>query len=222
MSKIIKLQKISKYYGAGSARFAALNEIDLSINSGEFLAIVGPSGCGKSTLLNIIGLLDKIDSGKYFLLDKEITPRTSSNSLASIRRDKIGFIFQNFNLLPRTSALFNVMMPAIYSGLKNRKEKALRLLEIVGLSKRIKHTPSQLSGGEQQRVAIARALINNPQIILADEPSGNLDSASGGEILKILKELNKQGKTIIVVTHDQSIAAQADRVVRMRDGKVIK
>lgn len=222
MAEIINLEKISKFYGAGLARFAALSEVNLQINSGDFLAIIGPSGCGKSTLLNIIGLLDKTDSGRYFLMGKEIVSQTTSHSLAIIRREKIGFIFQNFNLLPRTSALVNVMMPAIYSGLKNRKEKALQLLEMVGLAKRIKHTPSQLSGGEQQRVAIARALINDPQIILADEPTGNLDSSSGREIVKILQNLNKQDKTIIVVTHDQSIAQQADRVVKMKDGKITK
>lgn len=218
---IIETKKLVKTYGTGENKFNALDGIDLIIKADEFIAIMGPSGCGKSTLMHILGCLDKPTSGVYFLEGKEVTTETSSSALAFIRRDKIGFIFQNFNLLPRTSALANVMLPAIYSGIKNRKQKAIELLKKVGLGKRLNNKPNQLSGGEMQRVAIARALMNDPLIILADEPTGNLDSKSGKEIMKLLRELNKEGKTIVVVTHDEIIADEADRIIRMKDGKII-
>lgn len=218
---IIETKKLIKTYGAGEAKFNALEGIDLVIRADEFVAIMGPSGCGKSTLMHILGCLDKPTSGIYLLEGKEVSDNTSNSSLAFIRREKIGFIFQTFNLLPRTSALNNVMLPAIYSGVKNRKEKALELLKKVGLERRLKNKPNELSGGEQQRVAIARALMNDPLIILADEPTGNLDSKSGEDIIKLLRDLNKEGKTIIIVTHDQNIAKKADRIVNMKDGRII-
>ena len=218
---IIEVKKLIKTYGSGSAKFNALDSIDLIICADEFVSIMGPSGCGKSTLMHILGCLDKPTSGTYKLEGKEVTIQTSSSALAYIRRDKIGFIFQSFNLLSRTSALNNVLLPAIYSGIKNRKAKAIELLKKVGLEKRIYNKPNQLSGGEQQRVAIARALMNDPLIILADEPTGNLDSKSGADIMKLLRDLNKEGKTIVVVTHDETIADQSDRIIRMKDGKII-
>jgi len=218
---IIETKKLVKTYGNNENKFNALNGVDLVIHADEFIAIMGPSGSGKSTLMHILGCLDKPTSGTYFLEGKEVTENTSASSLAYIRRDKIGFIFQTFNLLPRTSALANVMLPAIYSGIKNRKEKALELLKKVGLEKKIKNKPSELSGGEQQRVAIARSLMNDPLIILADEPTGNLDSKSGSDIMKLLRELNEEGKTIVVVTHDKVIADEADRIINMKDGKIV-
>lgn len=219
--KIIEVENLVKTYGRKSAQFNAINGIDLTINDGEFVAIMGPSGSGKSTLMHILGCLDKPTRGNYLLEGKEVAQDTSSSTLAYIRRDKIGFVFQTFNLLPRTTALNNVILPAIYSGIKNRKNKARELLKKVGLEKRINHKPNELSGGEQQRVAIARALMNNPLIILGDEPTGNLDSKSGIEIMKLLRELNKEGKTIVVVTHDEIIAKQADRIIKMKDGKIV-
>ena len=218
---IIETKKLVKTYGTGETKFNALNGVDLIIRADEFVAIMGSSGSGKSTLMHILGCLDRPTSGTYMLEGKEVSSDTSSSSLAFIRREKIGFIFQTFNLLPRTSALNNVILPAIYSGLKKRKEKALELLKRVGLEKKIKNKPNELSGGEQQRVAIARALMNDPLIILADEPTGNLDSKSGEEIIKLLKELNKEGKTIVMVTHDRHIAEKADRIINMKDGKII-
>jgi len=219
---IIEIKNLTKIYGKGHSKIKALNRINLKIKKGEFLAIVGPSGSGKSTLLNIIGCLDNFDSGIYILEGKKLSRNTSANTLSRIRREKIGFVFQNFNLLPRVSALHNVMLPAIYSGLKGKKEKAKKLLKKLGLAKRINHRPNELSGGEQQRVAIARALINDPTIILADEPTGNLDTKSSQEIMKILKKLNNEGTTIIAVTHDESISKEADRILKMRDGKIIQ
>lgn len=219
---IIEIKNLTKTYGQGEGQINALNKINLIVKKGEFVAIMGPSGCGKSTLLNMLGCLDKPNSGTYILDNKEVSSKTSSKILAKIRRDKIGFIFQTFNLLARTSALNNVILPAVYSGLKNRKQKAKELLTRVGLEKRINHKPNQLSGGEQQRVAIARSLMNDPEIILADEPTGNLDSKSGAQIMKLLKELNKDSKTIIAVTHDENIAKQTQRIIRMKDGKTTK
>lgn len=218
---IIEIKNLTKTYGRDDVSVKALSRVSLKVKKGEFLAIMGPSGSGKSTLLNILGCLDRPDNGTYMFLGREITRNTSSNTLARLRREKIGFIFQTFNLLPRTSALNNVMLPAIYSALKNRGQRAKELLDKVGLAERIKHTPNQLSGGEQQRVAIARALMNNPQMILADEPTGNLDSKSGQEIMHLLRGLNAEGVTIIAVTHDEKNARQADRVVKMEDGKII-
>lgn len=219
---IIELKKLSKIYGHGENEVKALINIELTIKREEFVAIMGPSGSGKTTLLNILGLLDRPSHGEYILDNKEINARTSLNTLAQLRRDKIGFVFQNYNLLPRTTALDNVMLPAIYSGLKDRKKIAMKLLKEVGLEKRIKHEPSQMSGGEKQRVAIARSLINNPQILLADEPTGNLDTQTGNEIMKIFQKLNKEmGLTIVMVTHEDEIAEYASRIIRMRDGRQI-
>lgn len=219
---IIELDKISKTYGKGEAKVRALQNVSLNIEREEFVAIMGPSGSGKTTLLNMIGLLDKPDSGKYILDNREITSDTSQNTLAALRRDKIGFVFQSFNLLPRTSALDNVIMPAIYSGLRDRVNVAKKLLKQVGLEHRLKHQPNQMSGGEKQRVAIARALINNPQILLTDEPTGNLDTKSGQEIMRIFGDLNKNhGITILMITHEEEIAKHAGRSIRMRDGRVL-
>lgn len=222
MKKLIELKNLTKIYGKGRTELKVLSHINIVISKGEFVAIMGPSGSGKSTLLNIIGCLDKLTKGKYILDDKEVAKSTSQKILAKIRREKIGFIFQSFHLIPRTSALNNVMLPAVYSGLPNRKQAAIELLKKVGLSSRIKHIPSELSGGEQQRVAIARSLINKPEIILADEPTGNLDSKVGLEIMKILKELNSDGATIIMVTHDIKVGKMADRIIHIEDGKIAK
>ncbi|OGD67895.1 macrolide ABC transporter ATP-binding protein [Candidatus Berkelbacteria bacterium RIFCSPHIGHO2_12_FULL_36_9] len=219
---IIELQNVSKTYNKGEAEIKALASVDIKIAREEFVAIMGASGSGKTTLLNIIGLLDKPNNGKYVLDNREITNETSSNTLSLLRRDKIGFVFQSFNLLPRSSALDNVIMPAIYSGLKDRAKIANKLLSQVGLEKRTRHLPNQLSGGEKQRVAIARALINNPTIILADEPTGNLDTKSGQEIMKIFSELNKnKGITIVMITHEPDIAKYAQRTIKMKDGEII-
>lgn len=220
---IIELKNIDKTYGKGNAMVAAVKNVTLSVKREEFVAIMGPSGSGKTTLLNIIGLLDKPDKGTYLLDNREINSETSQNILANLRRDKIGFVFQTFNLLARTSAIDNVMMPAIYSGLRDRKNIAKKLLTQVGLSDRITHNPNELSGGERQRVAIARALINNPQIILADEPTGNLDTKSGIEIMKLFSDLNKKkGITIVMITHEEDIAKNAQRIVKMKDGQIIR
>lgn len=221
MKYIIEIKKLTKIYGKDRTEVKALNSVDLKIKQGEFVAIMGPSGSGKSTLLNILGCLDKPTSGSYLLENKAIVEKTKAKTLAKIRREKIGFIFQTFNLLPRTSALNNVILPAIYSGLKNRKQKAKELLDRVGLGNRLNNKPNELSGGEQQRVSIARALMNNPQIILADEPTGNLDSKTGAGIMKLLRQLNQEGVTIIAVTHDNNIAKQTNRIIKMQDGRIV-
>ena len=218
---MIECKDLVKTYKNGDNETTVLKGVSFNIKDGEFIAVMGPSGSGKSTLMHILGCLDNPTSGTYMLEGKEVTDNTSNSTLAFIRRDKIGFIFQTFNLLPRTSALNNVLLPAIYSGIKNRKSKAMELLKKVGLEKKIKNNPNQLSGGEQQRVAIARSLMNDPLIILADEPTGNLDSKSGKEVMKLLRDLNKEGKTIIVVTHDKIIADEADRIINMKDGRII-
>lgn len=219
---IIELNKIYKTYGKGNAKIEALKNINLQIKKGEFVAIMGPSGSGKTTLLNILGLLDKPKNGIYVLDNQKINSSTNINTLAKLRKNKIGFVFQNYNLLPRTSALDNVILPAIYSGLKNRKEIALELLEQVGLKNRIKHKPNELSGGEKQRVAIARSLINKPKIILADEPTGNLDTKSGQEIMRLFTKLNQEKEmTIVMITHESEIANYAMRTIRMKDGEII-
>jgi putative ABC transport system ATP-binding protein len=219
---VIDLKKVSKKYEMGEEEFYALKDISLKIGRGEFVAIIGPSGSGKSTLMHVIGLLDKPSSGEVFLEGEEVH-NLSEIKQAELRNKHIGFIFQVFNLLPRTSALENVEMPLIYSGISKseRDERALKALNIVGLGEKLQNKPSQLSGGQQQRVAIARALINNPSIILADEPTGNLDSKSGEEILSLLSKLNKEGNTIVVVTHDLDIAKRAKRVITLRDGEII-
>lgn len=218
---IIETKNLTKIYGKGETEIKALDKVNFVVQDGEFVALMGPSGSGKSTLLNLLGCLDKPTSGTYLLERKEVAENTSPSALAEIRREKIGFIFQTFNLLPRTSALDNVLLPAIYSGIPNRKKKALELLKKVGLERRIRHKSNELSGGEQQRVAIARSLMNDPLIILADEPTGNLDSKSGLEIIKLLRDLNKEETTIIIVTHDSNIGKMADRIVKMKDGRVI-
>ena len=223
MSIIVKLSKINKIYTSGEIYFQALKNINLEVKKGEFLAVIGASGSGKSTLMNIIGLLDNPTSGTY-QLDEQDTSHLGENTLAQIRNKKIGFVFQSFNLLSRTSSLDNVALPLIYSGvsLTERKEMAKAALGQVGLSDKLDSKPSQLSGGQQQRVAIARALVTNPEIILADEPTGNLDTKSGLEIMKIFDYLHKNGKTIIMITHEEDIAKHAKRTVRMKDGEIWK
>jgi len=218
---MIELVNITKTYLMGSIDITVLTDISLTVEPGEFIAIMGPSGSGKSTLMNIIGCLDRPTSGTYYFETREISTLTD-DELALVRNTKIGFVFQTFNLLPRFSALKNVEVPLIYSGVpaRKRRERAAPLLKRVGLGTRIHHKPTELSGGQQQRVAIARALVNNPPLLLADEPTGNLDSRSGEEILNILKELNGQGVTIVIVTHDPDVAAQCRRIINVKDGQI--
>jgi len=216
---MLELENITKVYKAGQTEVPALRGISCRIESGEMVSIVGPSGSGKSTLMNIIGCLDKPTSGKYRLDGIEVDT-LNDNQLAEIRNKKIGFVFQSFNLLSRTTALANVELPLIYSGASNRRQRALEVLESVGLAHRVTHRPSELAGGEQQRVAIARALVNNPSLILADEPTGNLDTKTSQEIMVIFKKLNEQGMTIILVTHEPDIAAYTQRTIKIRDGQI--
>jgi len=222
-TSMIQISNLMKSYKLGGETVHALNNVSLNIDKGEFLAIIGPSGSGKSTLMNMIGCLDRPDSGEYYLDGKEIG-QMNDNNLATIRNQKIGFIFQNFNLLTKLTALENVELPLIYSGTstKERREIALESLANVGLKERAGHMPSQLSGGQQQRVAIARALAGNPSILLADEPTGALDSKTSSEILQLMKELNEAENTIILITHDLSIAKQAKRMVRIQDGELFE
>jgi putative ABC transport system ATP-binding protein len=219
---MIELSNITKTYRMGEVDITVLSGISLKVQSGELIAIMGPSGSGKSTLMNIIGCLDRPTSGAYHFESREIST-LSDDELAAVRNSKIGFVFQTFNLLPRFSALKNVEVPLIYSGVpaRLRRERAVPVLEQVGLSDRMHHKPTELSGGQQQRVAIARALVNNPPLLLADEPTGNLDSRSGSEVLDILTGLNRQGVTIMIVTHDKDVAARCKRIINLKDGQII-
>ena len=220
---MINISSISKEYVMGDNKLLALNNVDVSINEGEFVSIMGSSGSGKSTLMNIIGCLDVPSNGDYFFRDNNIS-NYSSNKLAELRNKDIGFIFQNFNLLPRLNALENVILPLLYSG-KNKKERlelALTALKNVGLEDRTHHRPNQLSGGQQQRVSIARAIAGTPKLILADEPTGALDSSTSLEIMKILNDLNQTGITIVLVTHEDDIAKYGSRIIKMKDGRIIE
>lgn len=218
---MIRIKNLFKIYEMGEDKVYALDDLSLVIHQGEFTSIVGPSGSGKSTLMNIIGCLDTPTSGEYYLGGEEVS-KLSDNRLSEIRNEKIGFVFQKFNLLPKLSALENVELPLVYLGVsaKERKRRAEEALDSVGLLSRMKHLPTQMSGGQQQRVAIARALVTNPQIILADEPTGNLDSKTGEEVLKILQDLNDKGRTIVLITHDSHVAKTAKRTVEIMDGKI--
>ena len=218
---LIELKGICKVYQMGEVRVRALSDVSLGIHEGELTAIMGPSGSGKSTLMNIIGCLDQPTSGQY-LLDGSMVSTLDDNELARIRNRKIGFVFQMYNLLPRTPALGNVEVPLVYAGARNRRERAMRALEEVGLGDRARHRPNELSGGEQQRVAIARALVNNPDIILADEPTGNVDSKTGLGIIALFQRLNQErGITIIYVTHDSEVAQFTRRIIHLRDGALV-
>lgn len=220
MSALIEVRDLTKTYRMGDVEVHALRGTSLTINEGEMLAIMGPSGSGKSTLMNIIGCLDQPTSGTYLLDDVDVG-RLNDNQLAAIRNQKIGFVFQQYMLLQRTSALRNVELPMIYNGKRNRREYARKALEAVGMGERMHHKPNELSGGQQQRVAIARALVNEPRIILADEPTGALDSKTGAEIMGIFQRLNReQGITVILVTHEPDIAKHARRIVSMHDGQI--
>lgn len=221
---VIKMESITKFYDMGDVVVKALQGIDLTVQSGEFVAVMGASGSGKSTLMNIIGCLDRPTSGNYFFEDVDINV-LSRNEYADIRNQKIGFVFQTFNLLPRTSALENVELPLFYDRtgqVIDSKDKAIQALNRVGLGDRIMHKPDQLSGGERQRVAIARALVNQPAIVLADEPTGNLDSLTSVDVMTAFQEMNEQGITIVLVTHEPDIAQYANRIVTLRDGLIIQ
>lgn len=218
---MIQLFNISKTYQMGEDTIKALDDLSLQVTKGEFIAIIGPSGSGKSTLMNIIGILDRASSGEYYL-NKMNLMRISDKKISKIRNKKIGFIFQQFNLMPRLTAFENVELPLIYRGTSKptRKKMVLKSLERVGLLEKQKHLPAQLSGGQQQRVAIARAIAGNPEIILADEPTGALDSKTGEEVMRLLKEIHREGNTLIMITHDKTIAEQAERIIEIKDGKL--
>ncbi|HEY3314639.1 MAG TPA: ABC transporter ATP-binding protein [Bacillota bacterium] len=220
---VIDLRDISKVYNPGEAAVHALDHVDLTIEEGEMVAIMGPSGSGKSTLMNIIGCLDRPTSGEYRLLDEEVS-RKNDNQLAEVRNRRIGFIFQTFNLLTRLTAQQNAELPLLYRGVSvaARREASIKALEAVGLGHRLHHRPAQLSGGECQRAAIARTIATDPAIVLGDEPTGNLDSRSGAEVMAIFQGLNRRGRTVIVVTHDEAIAHHCRRIIRLRDGKLVR
>ena len=219
---MIKTCKLSKEYNMGKVKVMALRDVDVEIPKGQFVAIMGPSGSGKSTLMNILGCLDHPTSGQYYL-DGEDVSKKSDDELAEIRNQFVGFVFQSYNLLPRTDAISNVEIPLIYRGMSSakRRELAMRALEVVGLSHRAHHKSNELSGGEQQRVAVARAIVGDPKLILADEPTGNLDSRSGEEIMAVFQDLHRKGITFVLVTHDPDIARHADRIISLRDGRIV-
>ena len=221
-NELIKLSDITKDYVTEDITTKALNGISLTVKKGEFIAVTGRSGSGKSTLMNILGLLDTPTTGKYVLNGTDVS-RMGEDTLSSTRNKEIGFVFQSFNLLPRATALENVILPAIYAGisLSDREKRGKEVLNDLGLQEKMNNKPSQLSGGQQQRVAIARALMNNPELILADEPTGNLDTKSGQDVMSILKKLNKEGKTIVLITHEVDIAKHARRIINLEDGKII-
>lgn len=221
MSSVIKIRNIIRDFKLGQETVNVLKGIDLDIERGEYVAIMGPSGSGKSTLMNIIGCLDTATAGTYILNGKDVS-KMSDDELAEIRNKEIGFVFQTFNLLPRTTALDNVALPMVYAGFSKseRTKRAIQVLNDVGLSDRMDHKPNQLSGGQRQRVAVGRALINNPSIILADEPTGNLDSKTSLEILNLFEDIHKAGNTVIVVTHEEDVAARAKRIIRLIDGMI--
>jgi putative ABC transport system ATP-binding protein len=218
---VIELDGVSKIYNSGAVTVRALGPVDLAIEEGDLVAIMGPSGSGKSTMMNIVGCLDVPSSGHYRLDGIDVSG-LRDDKLAAIRNTRIGFVFQSFNLIPRTSAVRNVELPLVYAGTRNRAERAREALDRVGLGERAHHMPNELSGGQQQRVAVARALVTNPAIVLADEPTGNLDSASTVEVMRLLAELNDAGRTIVLITHEPEVAEFAKRVVELRDGMIVR